>query len=154
MNSKRNWEKEKDLFGGQGAVAVEIIHEGEGVVVVVVQCRGLLFFVFDVHSYHNLHFLEGSVHFFHRFLEKMEEKTVDLWRIIVKTQRVSIKLLQISENCYGISIGTSQRPYFTLTKLILSSSLFIFLKYFFFVCNFASGRYINQADYSKKKPDP
>jgi len=58
-------ERSRNLCGGQGAVAVEIIHKGEGVA--VFQCRGLLLFVFDIHSHHYLHFLEGSVHLFHCF---------------------------------------------------------------------------------------
>jgi len=62
---EQKWSEVEDLCGGQGAVAVEIVHEGEGVA--VFQCRGLLLFVFDVHSHHYLHFLEGFVHFFHRF---------------------------------------------------------------------------------------
>lgn len=116
-------ERIRNLCSGQGAVAVEIVHKGEWVA--VFQCCSLLFFVFDVHSHHYLHFLEGSVHLFHCFPTLFREngkiewknKTVDLW-LWEQTVTKWRSCFDFQKLC-GISMEISQqRLHFTETKLM------------------------------------
>lgn len=99
LNPKMNEEKkEEDLFGGQGAVAVEFVHECERVV--VFQCSSLLLFVFDFHSNHDLHFLEGSVHLFHRFLTLSRENAETKSRISFGSVIISNEQLLRTLTCF------------------------------------------------------
>lgn len=73
----KNQRKDTNLFSGEGAVSIEIIHESKGT---AFHCCNTFFFIFHFHSNQHLHFLECLVHLLHFFSRnKQNPLLISIW---------------------------------------------------------------------------